>query len=356
MNARNSVGKRHVLSILAASATLALGVLAVDLAPPAAARAVNAQQATSENWAGYVVRSNVGDQQFSSVSGSWIVPAASSNANTGQGQGYSAFWIGLGGSSNQSRALEQVGTSSDTVGGRTEYYAWYELVPAPETRLNLAIHPGDRIFARVNVSGSTVNVSLADQTSGQSVTKTLKMSNPDTSSAEWIAEAPSAESRGGSLQTLPLADFGTVTFTGASATSDGHTGPISDPNWSVQQVDLAPADAGGGWTGGGAGITGAGPGFVSAAASAGAQTSSLTGNGTSFSVSWRSDGTESGGGSATPAGGGSSSGGGSGGHYVFVTPGGGGVYVTRGGEVAFVAPGGGYAFVVPTPDVDGSGA
>jgi hypothetical protein len=76
------------------------------------------------------------------------------------------------------------------------------------------------------------------------VTKTLKMSNPDTSSAEWIAEAPSAESRGGSLQTLPLADFGTVTFTGASATSDGHTGPISDPNWSVQQVDLAPPEAG----------------------------------------------------------------------------------------------------------------
>ena len=64
------------------------------------------------------------------------------------------------------------------------------------------------------------------------------MSNPDTSSAEWIAEAPSAESQDSSYQVLPLADFGKVTFTNASATSDGHTGTISDPNWSLQQVQL----------------------------------------------------------------------------------------------------------------------
>ena len=32
-----------------------------------------------------------------------------------------------------------------------------------------------------------------------------------------------------------------VTFTDASATAGGHTGSISDPSWTVQQVDLSPA-------------------------------------------------------------------------------------------------------------------
>ena len=52
------------------------------------------------------------------------------------------------------------------------------------------------------------------------------MSNPDISSAEWIAEAPSTCSQGlSSCTPLPLADFGTVQFTSASATTtDGHTG------------------------------------------------------------------------------------------------------------------------------------
>jgi hypothetical protein len=40
------------------------------------------------------------------------------------------------------------------------------------------------------------------------------------SSAEWIAEAPS------SGKVLPLANFGTVTFTGASATGSGRSGSI----------------------------------------------------------------------------------------------------------------------------------
>jgi hypothetical protein len=63
------------------------------------------------------------------------------------------------------------------------------------------------------------------------------MSNPDTSSAEWIAEAPSAETQGG-LQVLPLANFREVTFTNASATAAGHTGSISDAAWDVQEIQL----------------------------------------------------------------------------------------------------------------------
>jgi hypothetical protein len=107
------------------------------------------------------------------------------------------------------------------------------------------------------------------------------MSNPDTSSAEWIVEAP-AEASGGNDQILPLADFGKVTFTSATATANGHTGEISDPNWQASQVQLGagagsaiPGDAVGGV------VT---PSDFAQASSAGATTSTLSGE--QFTVTW----------------------------------------------------------------------
>lgn len=288
MNVRNVHLPRYTLPGLAASALLAFtGALALGGAPAASARTVDAQLATSENWAGYVVKSNAGTQQFSSVSGSWVQPTIKSSSSTGPG--CSAFWVGLGGSSDQSQALEQVGTSADWVNGQAVYYAWYELVPAPETKLSLTIHPGDHVSARVSVSGQTVTVSLSDQTTGQSATKTVQTSTADTSSAEWIAEAPSTYGQGGNYQTLPLANFGQVAFTGASATSNGHTGSISDPNWTVQQVQLSASGTTGRFAAGGAGFAGTDPGLASAQSASGAQTSSLSSDGASFSVNWTSD-------------------------------------------------------------------
>jgi hypothetical protein len=221
----------------------------------------------SQNWAGYVA----GGTQFSSVSGSWVQPSA----KCGSGQTYSAFWVGIGGASNESSALEQTGTQADcTADGGTEYYAWYELVPAAPVKLDLAIKPGDHISAKVNVSGSNVTVVMSNQTTGQSTSKTLQMDNPDTSSAEWIAEAPAACDGGGasgSCQVLPLADFGTVQFTSATATANGHTGTISDPNWSAQSVQL-----------GGGGVSDVS--YSSGAGASAAAPSSLSSDGSAFSV------------------------------------------------------------------------
>ena len=226
-----------------------------------AASAATAPEANSANWAGYIASVPSGSSGFTRVSGSWVQPSANASA----GDGYSSFWVGLGGSSqSQSQSLEQVGTQADVSSGQTVYHAWYELVPAAPVQLKLAIHPGDHISASVAVSGSSVTVSLSDTTTGQSYTKTLHMSNPDTSSAEWIAESPSAAYGSGAVQPLPLADFGTVTFTGASATAGGHTGSISDPSWTAQEVQLASSNT------------------------AGAQPSSLSSDGSSFSVTWQS--------------------------------------------------------------------
>jgi hypothetical protein len=236
----------HKFSSRRASAVLGLGValaigsgLAIDAAG-ASAQSVEVQQEESQNWNGYVVASNSGNS-FSSVSGSWVQPSVSSNGTAGDG--YSAFWVGLGGSGQSSQSLEQVGTAADVQNGQVTYYAWYELVPSPEQRLNLAIHPGDHMSGKVTVDGSSVTISLSDQSTGQSTTKTLQMSSPDTSSAEWIAEAPATQTEAGNA-VLPLADFGSVSFTNASATAGQVSGSIADPEGTVRQVGTSSATAG----------------------------------------------------------------------------------------------------------------
>jgi hypothetical protein len=254
---------RHRLLTTFAATAAVTGAAAAT----ASAATVAQQAAVSQNWAGYVA----GGTQFSTVSGSWVQPAA----KCGSGQTYSAFWVGIGGSGDQSSALEQTGTQADcSAGGSTDYYAWYELVPAAPVKLDLAIKPGDHISAKVSVSGSNVTVSLSDQTTGQSTTKTLQMDSPDASSAEWIAEAPSACDGSGSCQTLPLSDFGSVQFTSATATANGHTGTISDPNWSAEPVQL-----------GGAGASDVS--YGGDQSSAGATPTSLSSDGSSFSVAYQ---------------------------------------------------------------------
>jgi hypothetical protein len=262
----------RLIPILSVTAACALSA-----APAASAATSDVQQASSENWSGYVAGASSGSsRRFSNVSGSWVAPTA----KCASGQGYAAFWVGLGGS-GQTQALEQAGTESDcSSDGTANYFAWYELVPSAPVKLDLAISPGDQITSRVAVSGTSVTISVSDQSTGQSATRNLQMSNPDTSSAEWIAEAPSScDQTAGNCSPLPLTDFGTVNFTGASATAtDGHTGTISDLDWSAAAVALSP------------GASSGGPQFASAASLAGATPSSLSTDGSSFSVTWAGPG------------------------------------------------------------------
>ncbi len=245
---------------------------------PAVASAAEPQQAASGNWAGYVVNDSTG-KDFKSVSASWTQPTANC---TSAGQ-YAAFWVGLGGT-GQTEKLEQAGTEAECGNdGSPSYFAWYELVPSAPVTLGLSVRPGDHIYTRVVADGSHVTISLSNQTTGQSTTKNLTMSDPDTSSAEWIAEAPSQCEQGVSnCQELPLADFGTVKFNNAYATDTaGHTGSVSDSQWSPVAVTLD----------GGDGSQGFGDSeFVSASGSAGASPSNLSSTGSSFSVSYAGDG------------------------------------------------------------------
>jgi len=124
-----------------------------------------------------------------------------------------------------------------------------------------------------------VTLELRNLTTGKSFVKTLRMASPDVSSAEWIAEAPSAITPLGT-RILPLTNFGTLRFASASATAtNGHTGTISDAAWSATRIDLA-SETGG---------PGRGPDFGPfAPISQGtrAVSSGLSAGGSAFSITW----------------------------------------------------------------------
>ena len=104
---------------------------------------------------------------------------------------------------------------------------------ASQTISTLAVSPGDSISASVVYGGGTFTLTLNDNTTGKSFSVQQSGSSLQRSSAEWIVEAPSS---GG---VLPLANFGSVTFTSATATINGVTGPINDSAWKPLAIDMA---------------------------------------------------------------------------------------------------------------------
>ncbi len=246
---------------LAVSAVLAAG------APSALADTVQ-----SSNWAGYAThRAGV---RFKKVVGAWKQPGVDCSRYS---PGYSAVWVGLGGYSGSSNALEQIGTEIDcTPSGRAVSSAWYELVPAPSRGISMRVSPGDAMFATVSVSGSKVTLTLQNQTRHKTFRKTVRVSPIDLSSAEWIVEAPSECVSADQCRTLPLADFGTASFALAGTqTTAGHTGTISDRAWSATKIKLTPSGRRFVLNGGGATDGSASP-------------SGLSGRGSSFKVTFQS--------------------------------------------------------------------
>jgi hypothetical protein len=175
--------------------------------------------ADSTNWSGYAVTGAIGS--VTSVSGSWVVPAATCT-EAGGSNAYAAFWVGIDGWNSSS--VEQTGTDSDCSSGKPQYYAWYEFYPqnAYYAGTLTSLNPGDVISATVSFAGGKFTATITDLTKHESYTATYtppaasrRSTPPARSSAEWITEAPCCTNRGG---TLPLADFGTVSFGASDAT------------------------------------------------------------------------------------------------------------------------------------------
>jgi Peptidase A4 family len=201
-----------------------------------AAPAASATRSGSSNWAGYAVHGAT----FQQISAHWRQPRAACVRGKAT---YSAMWVGLGGFSITSNALEQIGTELDCmVGGGVASSAWYELVPSQSHTLGLRIRPGDEVSASVAFGASGVTMAIADLTSGRSFQRTLHPTTVDVTSAEWILEAPSACIQGTNFcRTLPLTDFGHATFTTARALGGtGTLGTISSGAWAHTRINLVP--------------------------------------------------------------------------------------------------------------------
>ena len=214
---------------------------------------------TSLDWAGYAVTGTT----FTNVAGSWTQPTATCPKNQLQ---EAAFWVGIDGYASSDPTVQQIGTDSDctkakgkTVGG-PHYYAWYQFYPQSDVVLSSSAYPvthGDAITASVSASGSAYTLSISDGSKWHySITQTPP-TQPQNSSAEWIAEAPCTGSK---CKVLPLADYGSIGFTGASANSQ----PISYSGFTDNQIDMT--NKGGKKTE--------------------ARTSALSSGGSSFSVTW----------------------------------------------------------------------
>jgi len=159
---------------------------------------------SSSNWSGYAVTGG----RYTSVSASWTQPAVNCSVTP---TGWSSFWVGLDG--DTTGTVEQTGTEADCSSGSAVYSSWYEMYPKFPKNYPDAVRPGDSFTASVTTDGrGNFTLTLRNTTRGWSHTTSARLKSAKLGSAEVIAEAPS--SSGG---VLPLADFGTATFSGAKA-------------------------------------------------------------------------------------------------------------------------------------------
>jgi hypothetical protein len=188
---------------------------------------------TSPNWSGYVASArSANNGSFSQVSAQWVEPAVTCPKK----DAWTLFWVGFDGWPSTDRSVEQGGTSAQCVGGQPRYSAFYEMWPTYAVTTMFTIYAGDQITASVNYSAASQQflITVSDTTAGHENSQTKAESCPPglacaRSSAEWIAESPS---HFGTDTWFPLANYGTVDFTTASATdASGVTGPISDSEW-----------------------------------------------------------------------------------------------------------------------------
>ncbi|KAI0325224.1 acid proteinase [Cubamyces sp. BRFM 1775] len=189
--------------------------------PVAVSEGTNATQAEfSSNWAGAVLVSAA--NTYKSVTGTFVVPTPREPSG-GTGFHSASAWVGIDGDTCQT-AILQTGIDLTVSGSSVSYDAWYEWYPAfafDFTGIN--IRSGDSITATVVASSLTSGTAtIINHSTGQQVSHSFTLQPPlCQENAEWIVED---YDENGAM--VPLANFGTVTFTGASAgTSSGTVGP-----------------------------------------------------------------------------------------------------------------------------------
>ncbi|QSO49985.1 hypothetical protein JZ786_18695 [Alicyclobacillus mengziensis] len=184
---------------------------------------------SSSNWSGYGIESNTAGT-YDAISAQWTVPTVQATAqsqpsswwgrllhwlrslfggSSASTDTYSAAWIGIDGFNEN--GLIQTGTAQNVVNGKPQYYAWWEILPNPETAIDAHQYPvsgGDQVVASITrQANGNWSISMGNRTRGWVFQQTdVKYGGPQTS-AEWIIEAPLVNGQVGTL-----ANYGQTTF------------------------------------------------------------------------------------------------------------------------------------------------
>ena len=169
----------------------------------------------SVNWAGYAATGGT----FTGVSATWTVPTVSTSTQSSA----DAAWVGIGGIT--STDLIQAGTEAIVQGQQVSYAAWIETLPQAEQQVALTVSPGDQVSVSIDQQSTGVwQIVMKNLTTGQTYQTTVNYDS-SLSSAEWIEESPSA----GRTQ-VALDNFGSVSFSNATAVENGQSTSIQQAN------------------------------------------------------------------------------------------------------------------------------
>lgn len=165
----------------------------------------------SSNWAGSV---QIGTG-FTTVKGTITVPDVS-----GASDSAASAWVGIDGDTCGT-AILQTGLSFY---GDGSFDAWFEWIPDYSHSFSgFSVSVGDQVYMEVDATSKKSGVAtLQNLSNGQKVSHTFTSGSTESSlcetNAEWIVEDFQS---GGSL--IPFANFGSITFTGASAVGSAGT-------------------------------------------------------------------------------------------------------------------------------------
>jgi hypothetical protein len=146
----------------------------------------SAPMSASPNWSGYIE----GGGPFTGASATFNIPNLAAARTTTA----TAEWVGIDGASGSDPSLIQagVGETYSPATNRVHLYAWWEILPAPETPIYLNVRVGDRVKITIGkLAGGRWQIVVRDVSTGRQFSTTQAYTGP-ARTVEWIVEAPTS--------------------------------------------------------------------------------------------------------------------------------------------------------------------
>jgi len=211
--------RRLLVPTISLSILIIISLIAI---PSASAAETPVNKVYSLNWCGYVATDTAsGLKPFTEVSASWtVLPVTSVRAPA-----YSATWVGIGGFPVPANMI-QAGTGQFVTTMGLQYFAWFEIIPAPYFFMS-NVSPGDTV--RVTISKVydkltlwRITITITPPTGvARTFNKDVYFASTEatTCTAEFVVERP--YNLFNILVPPRLANFGTTTFTQCAANHVG---------------------------------------------------------------------------------------------------------------------------------------